>query len=436
MPRRSHSCKQLESELRITRHHLQQCKEKLDSQVLVNRDLQSEYDRYRQAFCGAEIGVARVGLDGQLLHVNSYFCQMLGYDERELMKRRIPDIINEKERDNDLRVAELVLSGEVETLSFVRNYVGKENKDVWGATIVSVIQDEKCRPCCFLVIVHDVSRQRATEEKLRTYEESLDSVFRIAPIGIGLLNDRRITIANNSLCSLVGYEPAQLIGAELDKLFEHTEESERIYRELKEKSAVNCVSSLETRFLCRDGEKKNVLVNFTKSRSKGSTREIVFTALDISEQLHTQEKLREQAHELVEVNTTLRVLIKQADEAKAKMIENMRTKISCSIKPYLDMLSESGLSDRQFEILGMLSANFDGTVEPVIGSHLQILDTLTPMQNRIAELIKQGKSSKEIADILNVSVQAVSYHRGKLRKKFELTDRKVSLQAFLLQHSS
>ncbi|HOS97647.1 MAG TPA: helix-turn-helix transcriptional regulator, partial [Deltaproteobacteria bacterium] len=55
----------------------------------------------------------------------------------------------------------------------------------------------------------------------------------------------------------------------------------------------------------------------------------------------------------------------------------------------------------------------------------------TPMEMRIADLIKQGKTTKEIAALLKVSPFAVSFHRSNIRKKCGLQNAKRNLRAYL-----
>lgn len=57
---------------------------------------------------------------------------------------------------------------------------------------------------------------------------------------------------------------------------------------------------------------------------------------------------------------------------------------------------------------------------------------LTPQEIHVANLVREGKSSKEIAEILLVSISAVHFHRKQLRNKLGLTNTSSNLRSYLL----
>lgn len=63
-----------------------------------------------------------------------------------------------------------------------------------------------------------------------------------------------------------------------------------------------------------------------------------------------------------------------------------------------------------------------------------LLARLTPREFQVALLIAQGKSTKEIAEELSLSLKAVEFHRGQIREKLGIRNAKVNLQSYLLAH--
>ena len=147
----------------------------------------------------------------------------------------------------------------------------------------------------------------------------------------------------------------------------------------------------------------------------------------------TSKKLASQTTALQEMNTALQVLLKRRDEEKTQYDMELKGKIEKMIQPYLDKLKESKLSDEQKNILTLIEQNLRAVGSPFLYSPLLLFSNLTAKEIQVANLIKQGLTSKEIASLLEISPRTVETHRYQIRKKLGFQDKKRNLRKSLLE---
>jgi len=148
--------------------------------------------------------------------------------------------------------------------------------------------------------------------------------------------------------------------------------------------------------------------------------------------IEKRKELENKTHELEEVNAALKVLLKQRDEDKKEFEKKVIANVKKLVFPYVDKLNNSRLNDRQTVYLDIIKSN----LEDVIASFLHRLSSkysdLTPSEIQVAGLVKDGKTTKEIAKLLNSSTDAIDFHRNNIRKKLGLRNTKTNLRSFLL----
>jgi len=144
---------------------------------------------------------------------------------------------------------------------------------------------------------------------------------------------------------------------------------------------------------------------------------------DITERRRMEEALRKREEELEhksqnleEMNTALRVLLKHREEDKSELEERLLSNVKKLVVPYVEILD-----DHLQDILSPFLRNL-GT------RHLN----LTPKEIQVASLIREGKTSKDIAEILGVSARAVDFHRDNIRIKLGIKNKKANLRSYLL----
>lgn len=145
-----------------------------------------------------------------------------------------------------------------------------------------------------------------------------------------------------------------------------------------------------------------------------------------------ESRVRERTIELEETNTALRVLLKQGDKDQKEVEESLQSNINQLVTPFLSKLRVSQSNKERLTYMNILEANLNNIVSPFINRLSAAYKNLTPKEIQIAELVKQGKSSKEIAELFGVSVGTVITHRNNIRKKLQLKSRDANLRSHLL----
>jgi PAS domain S-box-containing protein len=160
---------------------------------------------------------------------------------------------------------------------------------------------------------------------------------------------------------------------------------------------------------------------------------------DITERRRMEEALRRREEDLEvksrnleEVNTALRVLLKHREEDKSELEEKILSNVKKLVVPYVEKLRKSRLSDEQASYVEIL----DDHLQDILSPFLRNLGTrhlnLTPKEIQVASLIREGKTSKEIAEVLGVSARAVDFHRDNIRIKLGIKNKKANLRSYLL----
>ncbi|MCW5202074.1 response regulator [Desulfobulbus sp. US4] len=143
-------------------------------------------------------------------------------------------------------------------------------------------------------------------------------------------------------------------------------------------------------------------------------------------------ELKEKNKELQETNLVLKRLLHEIEEEKMEMSRIMQTNIERLILPDLDRMAEAPAQQR-YQLRDTIQTNLLDLSSPVAGKNIDAYSLLTPTELRVLNFIRQGRSSKEIAQSLNISPQTVATHRKHIRKKLNISGKKINLTSFITQ---
>ena len=149
----------------------------------------------------------------------------------------------------------------------------------------------------------------------------------------------------------------------------------------------------------------------------------------------SQEALEEQKQSLEEANIALKVLLKQREDDKLELERKVLSNVKELVLPYVEKLKNSRLRPKDKTLAEIIETHLNDIISPLLQklSHARIL--LTPQEMQVASLVKDGRTSKEIADILNISEATVNFHRKNLRDKFGIKGKQANLRSYLLSIS-
>jgi PAS domain S-box-containing protein len=167
--------------------------------------------------------------------------------------------------------------------------------------------------------------------------------------------------------------------------------------------------------------------------------ELGIIAMDITDQKKKEEVLAKQKVELEankikleEVNTALRTLLRMREEDQAEFEEEIVFNIMQLVKPYLEEAKKIAHDQKVQTFLSIIESNLDDIISPFAKRAYSRLSNLTPAEIQVATLVKQGKTTKEIAEVLYVSTKTIDRHRSNVRDKLRIKNKKANLRTYLL----
>jgi DNA-binding CsgD family transcriptional regulator len=145
-----------------------------------------------------------------------------------------------------------------------------------------------------------------------------------------------------------------------------------------------------------------------------------------------EQNLRDQTEKLAESNIALKVLLEHRQKDRVQLEENMLANVRTLILPYIQQLMETRLGKRERTMVEIIEERLNEITSPFLNRLVGLNTILTPQEIKVATMVREGRSSAEIADVLQISVSAIDFHRKQVRKKLGLTGAATNLRSYLL----
>jgi len=170
----------------------------------------------------------------------------------------------------------------------------------------------------------------------------------------------------------------------------------------------------------------------------GKVVQLAIYGRDVTRQKQAEKRLKRreatlkiQKKELQDINTTLKVLLKQRNDETTKIEEKVLFNVKELVVPYIEKLKKCRLDEKQKSYLNVLKSNLNSIISPFAYKLSSKFLGLTLKEIHVANLVKDGKTAKEIAELLNVSVRTIEAHKRSIRTKIHIKNSKINLRSHL-----
>ena len=435
----------IENQLRIAKNELNRriasLEQTLREKESAEEALQESEKRYRRLFESAKDGILILDADtGKVVDVNPFLLQLLAYSYDAIWGQHIwelgvfKDIAESKDafktlQDNEyIRYNDLpleTLDGRPIAVEFVSN--------------VYLVDHRKVIQCN----IRDITGRKRADQRLRdlgAIVESSDDAI------ISKTLEGRILTWNKAAERIYGYTAEEIVGQSVSILVpqDRPDELSEILAKLKSGETVTHYETVRVR---KDGECIHVSLAISPLKdAKARTVGAATIARDITKRKRMEDELRkshdelgmlfrdlrEKSENLEEVNTALRVLLRQRDEDRKELGESVLANVRNLILPYVEKLNQSPLSSAQTTWMKILESHINEITSSFGRTLAAQYANLTSTEIRIATLIRDGRSTAQIAELFGIAERTVCRHRDNIRKKLGLRGGGINLRTHLL----
>lgn len=371
-----------------------------------------------------------VAQDGYIRYANPKTLELSGYSEKELMARPFVEIIHPEDSDIVMDRHLRRLRGEQFINIYPFRIFNKDGNIRWVENNVVMIRWWD-RPAT-LNFSSDITEKKRAEDALRESEGRYRTLFQSVPAAVFSYGmDCVVFDCNDEMSRLLRTTCENIVGTDLKGVRDR-----RIFTCLE--AALSGNDGLyegDYRSTLGDAALWIILRTSPLRDKNGDIAGGIGMVQDMTAYQKAKEELAVKSQFLEEANTALRVFARSREEEQAKMKNDILANVRTLILPYVDKLRMSRSEQERALCIDLIESNLHRLVSPFLRtvSHYQM--NFTPREIEIADLIRDGKSSKEIGELLNISVKSVEFYRSKIRRKLGLTGSRTNLRSQLLANT-
>lgn len=463
-----HELKIYQAELEIQNEELKRAQQEIS-------DLHQEYeDLYEFAPCG----YVTLNSQGIIKRINLTGANLIGKHRKILPHSGFSPLI--ASGCENLYLAALQKAGETGKKQSIELLLSrKKDPAIWVRADIQADRDKTGAVIQWRMVLLDIALKKAAEVALQGSEKRYRQLFNEMVSGATVLEiskrdqaghiiDLRVLEVNSAFERLTGISSHRAVGKSIRQIWPKTEDYwfdifdqamitiqpialDGFHQELGKHFLMSALrlddQRIATTFIDISDQKK-IEQTLEKARQELEIQVAAQTAdlrrvnkrlrkeIDARQQIQIEllqktEELEARTIGLKEANTTLKVLLNEVKNERRELEEKVVINLDDLIRPSLAAFASGKLTPRQRLLLEAVQRSIDDIASPLSRRFVVDGRHLTPVETQVANLIRQGKTTKDIAELMGVAKSTIDFHRLNIRRRLNLKNKKINLQSYL-----
>ena len=390
--------------------------------------------------------VWEVDSKGQYTYSSPAVRRILGYEPNEVIGKSFYDFFHPDEKKQLKKTALKFFSLKRPFRRFINRNVRKDGDSVILLTSGVPLLDSKGALIGYRGADTDITEQYIAEEALRNSEEHLRSIMESAS-GFTIyrlvydpnsIRSMRVIFVSPSFEDIVGLAEPMKFEAWFDAV--HPDDIDRITIANEQAFKTQRFDEVYRTYNDKKREWRWIHAIATGgTRTDGWNRYVNGIMIDVTDMQEAYEKLkvneeelRRKTSDLENLNTALNALLEKRERDKFDLQDKISANIKQLILPYLKRMRNDTLKAEKHTLLDIIESNLNEITATFSNELTSKHIGLTPTEVKVADLVRQGQRTKQIAKILRLSHKTVETHRAGIRQKLAIKNKKINLQTYLM----
>lgn len=419
--------------------------QELSRQRRIEGGLRLDAERFKNIADNAFEWIWEIDADGRFVYSSPRAKKFLGYEPDEILGRYFYEFFHPDDKEKLKKLARETFTRKMPFNKFIHRNVTGNGETIVLATRGVPILDDRGNLKGYRGADADVTFQFEAERSLRKSEEHLNSLlksasgFAVYRLAYDESEPSKLTLnfVSPSIREILGIEPDEFSSEtffgnihpdqvenviDANRMAFKSNRFDEIFRYHHKRSGKWVwIHAVATGVLDEQGQVTHV---------NGIFIDITLQYQAVENMLATQKELMGKNKALEDSNVALRVLLNQREQIKNNLERRITENINQMVFPYVEKL-EQQLNSEQKIIFNILRSNLNELTHSFSSQRYSQAYGLTYTEIKVADLIRHGSQTKEIANILNISIKTVEAHRNRIREKIGIKGKKINLRSFL-----